>query len=251
MWSDGGTDSSINIGNFYYRDLVVEESLKLANFRVVKVRDLHLDSFYYNSATGQYDDKPMNVNTMAIDYMNFGDMVDGLTKGYSFEFEIDTINFSDSTDTIVITPHFYTGDGLSRDSQERDLYWENGHHEILKAGQGGHAAWAIITLDSNDMIATGTNTATWRGSYLIPGTAWAVPESTSAANAKASRINRDIIVNFEIKGYKNGVIRYDYTLQQWPLERTVLKQAYKVGDVIRYSHLKCNLDDNNVILNRP
>lgn len=251
MWSDGGTDAAYNINNFFYKDLVVQESFKLSNFEVIRVRDLHLESYYYDSATGQYKDRPMNVNDMAIDYLNFGGMVDGLTKGYLFEFKMDTQNFNEDTDTIVITPHFYTSDGYSRDPDERDLYWENSRHEIIKAGQGGHSSWEVITLDKNDRIITGENTAIWRGSYLIPGTAWAVPQGTSAVNAKANRINRDIIVNFEIKGYKNGAMRYDYNLQQWPLERTIEKPPYTIGDVIRYSHIKSNLDDDNVILNRP
>ncbi len=251
MWSDGGTNNSANLGSCFTKDIVVEESLRVSNFRVVKVRDLHLDSYYHNSVTGQYEDKPINVNGMAVDYQNFGSMVDGLTKGYLFEYELDTINFNEDTDTIEITPHFYTCDDFLRDTQESDLYWENSYHEILKAGEGGHASWAVVTLDIDDRTITGANTATWRGSYLIPGTAWAVQLGTSPANAKASRINRDILVNFEIKGYKDGIMRYDYNLQQWPLERTVEKQPYKVGDVIRYSHIKCNLDDNEVILNRP
>ena len=251
MWSDRGTDSVINLGSFFYRDIVVEESFKVVNFRVVKVKDLHLESYYYNPATGQYDDKPMNVNTMAIDSLNFGEMVDGLTKGYLFDFEIDTINFDDDKDTIIITPHFYTCDSYLRDPEERDLYWENSFHEILEVGEGGHSAWATIELAVGNRIIKGDNKATWRGSYLIPGTAWAVPRGTAAANAGANRINRDIIVNFEIKGYKDGVMRYDYNLKQWPAERIISKQPYELGDVIRYSYRKCNLDDNNVILNRP
>lgn len=251
MWSDGGADGSINLGSFFYRDLVVEESFKIADFRVVKVKDLHLESYYYNSSTGQYDDRPMGVNTMAIDRQNFGGIVDGLTKGYLFEFEIDTVNFNDNNDAIIITPHFFTCDSYGRDRSERDLYWENSYHEILKAGEGGHAVWAAIRLGRENRTIKGENKATWRGSYLIPGTAWAVPGGTAADNAFSNRINRDIIVNFEIKGYKDAVMRFDYNLKQWPLERTAVKQPYEVGDVIRYSFTKCNLDDNNVILNRP
>lgn len=251
LWSDGGTDGSYNLNSFYAQDIVVEESFRLSSFRVLKVRDLHLESYYYNSVTGRYDDKPINVNDMAVDYQNFGGAVDGLTKGYLFEYEIDTINFNEDTDTISVTPHFYTCNDFSRDTEERELYWENSYHEVLKAGEGGHSSWAVITLGMNDRTATGENTATWRGSYLIPGTAWAVAKGTSAADAKESRINSDIIVNFEIKGCKNGVMQYNYNLQQWPLERTAIKNPYEVGDVIRYSHLKCNLDDNEVILNRP
>jgi hypothetical protein len=78
-----------------------------------------------------------------------------------------------------------------------------------------------------------------------------VPKGTSAANAKSGKISKDIIVSFEIKGYRAEQLKYDYNLQQWPLERTTEKHPYVIGDVIRYSHLKNNLEDIDVILNRP
>lgn len=251
MWSDGGTDSSADLSKCFHRDLMVQEAYKLSNFRVVKVKDLHLSSFYYNPATGQYDDRPMGVNTMAVDSRNFNNMVDGLTKGYIFEFEIDTVNFNGNNDTIRIIPRFYTCDNSGRDSDERDLYWEDSRHRILKAGEGGHAEWAEVNLEGEDRIIMGENNATWRGSYLIPGTAWAVPRSTTADNASACRLDRDIIVNFEIQGYKDGIMKFDYNLNQWPVERSVGKYPYETGDVIRYSYKKNNLEDIGVILNRP
>ncbi|HYF75355.1 MAG TPA: hypothetical protein VD757_02105, partial [Candidatus Nitrosocosmicus sp.] len=241
IWSD----------SFYAQDLVVQESFKMTSFRVVKIRDLHLESYYYNPATGDYEDKPMGVDEMAIDYRNFNNMVNGLTKGYLFEFEIDTVDFNDDSDTIKITPHFYTCDDYFRDTEERNLYWENSWHEILKAGEGGHAAWAEIELTSKDRKEKDGSNATWRGSYLIPGTSWAVSMGTSSSNAKASRINRDILVSFEIKGYRGGELKYDYNLQKWPEERGIGKDPYDIGDVIRYSHTKNNLDDIDVIINRP
>ncbi|MGE5630096.1 MAG: hypothetical protein ACM3TR_03245 [Caulobacteraceae bacterium] len=250
-WSDGGSDSLYNINSFYSQDLTVQESFKLSGFRVTKVRDLKLESYYYNPATGKYDDKPITVNNMAVDYQNFGGMVDGLSKGYVFEFAIDSVNFNDEADTIKIMPHFYTCDSYRRDPEERTLYWENSRHEVLKAGEGGHVAWNTIELTKNDRIETDVNNATWKGSYLIPGTAWTAPSSTTTETAKENMINRDIIVSFEIKGYKNGVLRYDYNLQQWPLERTIAKHPYEIGDVIRYSYLKSNLEDSDIKINRP
>lgn len=251
MWSDGGTDSTYNLANMFSQDFTVQESYKLSNLRVVMVRDLHLESFYRDNTTGKYIDRPMNVNSMAVDASNFLGMVDGLTKGYVFEFEIDSANLNEAADTIVITPHFYTCDLYGRDPQERELYWENSDHEILKAGEGGHSKWAIVTLDRSNRTIINSINATWRGEYLIPGTAWAVPMGTSAANAKASDIKRDIIVNFSIKGYKNGVMKYDYNTQQWPVERSYAKSPYLIGDVIRYSWSKSNLDDITTIRNRP
>lgn len=218
-------------------------TFKLEKFRVVKVRDLQLESYYYNTLAGTYDDKPMYVNNMAIDPVSFGSIISGLTKGYLFEFEIDSTNFNNSLDTIVIEPHFYTGDAFSRGASESDLYWEDSKHQIWKAGQGGHSAWSTVTLRAADRTITGTGTATWRGDYLIPGTSWAVPLGTTAANAKSANLKRDIIVNFQIEGYSAGVLKFDYNATQWPIERTVAKSPYQIGDVIKYLYSSNNLDD--------
>jgi hypothetical protein len=240
-WSDGGTDTDYDINSFYNQVLIVQEGNKLLNFRVDIVRDLQLESYYKDIATGTYPDKPIYVNGMAIDGANFG--ISSLTKGYKFEFEIDSLNFNADTDTVEIVPHFYTGDLFTRDAAERDLYWEDSKHQIWKAGQGGHAPWNKIVLTKDNRKITGTNIATWRGEYLIPATAWAVPLGTPATDAKSKDLKRDIIVNFEIKGYKARVMKYDYNLQQWGIERTIPKYPYQIGDVIRYSWSKSCLDD--------
>lgn len=241
IWSDGGTDTEYDLNRFYNQTLVVNEGFKLLNFRVSIIRDLQLRDYYKNSILGTYPDKPIYVNGMGIDGANFG--ISSLTKGYMFEFEIDSLYFNGDADTIEIVPHFYTGDAISRDAAERDLYWEDSKHLIWKAGQGGHAAWNKIVLTKADRKATSPNAATWRGKYLIPGTAWAVPLGTLPANAKASNLKGDIIVSFQIKGYKGGILKYDYNIKQWPVERTQIKNPYLIGDVIRYNYLKSNLDD--------
>ena len=84
----------------------------------------------------------------------------------------------------------------------------------------------------------------------MPATAWAVPKGTPTSNAKSSDLRRDIIVNFEIKGYKAGVMKFNYNLMQWDLERTIEKYPYLIGDVIRYSWDKNCLDDINAKDNR-
>lgn len=216
---------------------------KLENFRIVKVRDFRLEDFYYNAVTDKYDDKPMNVSQMAVDATNFAGCVDELTRGYKFEFEIDSKNFNEAADTIVIEPHFYTADGFARDSAERELYWEDSNRDVYKAGQGGHAAWKTITLTAADRTIKNAADATWRGKYLIPATSWAVPMGTANEEARSRKLKRDIIVSFNIKGYKNGVLKFDYNQDQWPKERTNQKYPYQIGDVIRYSWERSYLDD--------
>ncbi len=226
----------------------------LYNLRVVMVRDLHLENYYKNPTAmlGQslYIDKPMFVSSMAVDAANFGGLVDGLTKGYQFEFEIDSKNFNSSSDTIVLQPRFYTGDAFTRDGAERDLYWEDSNHQIFKAGEGGHSAWNSITLTASDRTIKEGVEATWRGAYLIPGTSWAVPKGTSKIEAKSRDLKRDIIVSFDIRGYKNGVLQFYYNDEQWAKERTSAKYPYLIGDVIKYSWKKNCLDDIKIKDNR-
>lgn len=258
MWSDGGTDTTVNLGYCFSRDLIVQESFKISNFRVVKIRDFHLEPYY--NVNGKYTDKPIYVNDMAIDPENFKiggiSIVPGfssLTKGYRFEFEINTTNFNEASDTIVITPSFYPyyfGIPGVRGSQA-DLYWEDSSKNVLKAGEGGHSRWAAITLDDSNRTIINDTEAIWRGEYFIPATSWLVSSGTSAEDAKSNRIEADIIVNFTIKGYKDGVMKFDYNIQQWPGERTRIKAPYQIGDVIRYDHTKNSLEDEKTIINRP
>ncbi len=258
MWSDEGTDSTYNLNGFYAMDFIVQESFKMSNFRVVLIRDLHLEPYY--NVNGEYRDKPFYADSMAIDPSNF--MIGGvslvpgfssLTKGYRFEFEIDTTNFNEADDTLEVVPAFYpyTKGIPGFRGAETDLYWEDSDKRLHKSGEGGHSKWETVVLDSSNRIITGENEATWRGEYFIPATSWLVPQGTSAADAKANRINEDIIVNFTIRGYRDGEMKYDYNEKQWPAERTEIKHPYEIGDVIRYDHTKSSLDDIDIIINRP
>lgn len=243
------TDNAGNI-TYDYFGIYKVDSFILEKFRVVMVRDLQLEDYYYNNLTGRYDDIPMYVNKMALDDVSFGSMIAGLTKGYKFEFEIDSRNFNEALDTIIIEPHFYTTDGFARDTGERDLYWEDSSHQIFKAGEGGHTSWKTIKLAASNRIIRTDREATWRGEYLIPGSAWAVPKGTMKAQAKAKDLKKDILVNFQIIGYKDGILRFDYNADQWGKERTTDKYPYLIGDVIMYSRDKNCLDDINAKDNR-
>jgi hypothetical protein len=249
-------DASDFAGNVTYKYFGTYNinTFKLEDFKVMMVRDAQLENYYknpsYSLGSQQYIDKPMGVNSLAVDSSNFGGILSGLTKGYKFEFEIDSINFNEDTDTIIIEPHFYTTDGFTRDRSERDLYWEDSNHQVFLVGEGGHSAWKTITLEASDRIIKTGNEATWRGEYLIPGSAWAVPIDTTKEQAKAKDLMKDIIVSFHIKGYKNGLLKFDYNAEQWGRERTTEKYPYQIGDVIRYSWAKNCLDDINAKDNR-
>lgn len=218
---------------------------RLLNFRVVQVKDYALES-YYKDLNGVYQDRDMNVNEMAIDPLSFAPYpVASLKKGYLFEFEIDSINFNGLNDSIEIVPSFYSVVGNTRDSSPKDAFWIDSNKVVQKVGEGGHSNYKTITLTANQRTIIDKNRATWRGEYFIPATTFLTPNGTSINNAKDNAILGDIIVNFDIKGYKNQNMKFDYNLKQWGLERTKEKFPYIIGDVIRYGE-KSNLDDLTV-----
>lgn len=222
-------------------------SYKLENFRVVQIKDLQLDSFYKNQATGKYSDVIFNVNKMGIDGLSFSPFpISSLSKGYFFEFEIDSRNFNKDVDTIVITPTFYSISGSSRASDPKLAYWVDSNKVVHSIGTGSHAAYNRIVLTKNDRTATGSLTATWRGKYFIPGTTFLTNQGTTTATAKANELKTDIIVNFQIEGLKDGVSKFNYNLKQWPIERTTIKNPYLIGDVIRYG-AHTNIEDLEIV----
>ena len=251
LWSDGGTDSGILLNNFFSQDIYIVQGQKLQNFRITMVYDFHLSDFYKNNTSKNYENKLIYVKNMAVDENNYFGMVESLARGYKFDFEIDSTGFNEENDTIVCTPHFYSCDLFSRDNEERQLFWQNSGKEILKAGSGGHSNWNIIVLNKENRTIIDSEKALWKGSYFIPATSWLTPLETNNINAKKEDLKKDIIVNFEIKGFKNSTMKFDYNQLEWPLERTNIKSPYKIGDVIKYSHSRNNLEDEKVIRNRP
>lgn len=220
---------------------------KLLNFRVVKVRDLKLESYYKNYGSGKYDDKKMFVDQMAIDAMSFQPYpISYLTKGYIFEFEIDSINFNGATDTVVIQPSLYSVVGSNRSPQAKEGYWIDSNKKVWEVGTGGHSKYGTIVLTKNNRTITGSNRATWRGQYYIPGTTFLTNPGNSTATAKSNDLKSDIIVHFNIDGLKNGTPKFNYNRRQWGLERTTSKFPYEIGDVIRYKGDASNLDDLQV-----
>lgn len=220
---------------------------KLMNFRVVKVRDLKLEDYYKNYGTGAYDDKAMFVNDMAIDALSFQPYpISYLTKGYVFEFEIDSINFNGENDTIVIQPSLYSITGSNRDPQAKEGYWIDSNKKIWQIGTGGHRKYGTIVLTKNNRTITSPNRATWKGQYYIPGTTFLTNPGNSTATAKSNDLKSDIIVHFNIEGLKNSTPKFNYNRKQWGLERTTSKFPYEIGDVIRYKGDASNLDDLQV-----
>lgn len=224
-------------------------SYRLLNFRITKIRDFKLAAFY--EALGKFKDIEMNVDYMAIDAASFAPFVlESLTKGYLFEFKIDSINFNEEADTIVITPSFYTMKNGVRIENAKNGYWIDSNKRIWKIGEGGHEQYASIVLTKENREITDKNKATWSGKYMIPGSSF-LSDSKSTSNALANKVDGDIIVYFDIEGYKNRVPKFNYNLKQWGKERKIIKNPYKIGDVIRYDGKKSNLDDLEVIRVRP
>lgn len=222
---------------------------KLENLRVTMIRDLRLEAFYKSERS--YEDKEMDVNSMGIDPLSFYPFpIDYLTKGYVFEFKIDSTNFNDDVDKIIITPSFYAATGNYRDSNTKNAYWIDSNKKVTPIGEGGHSNYRSVVLTKSDRKIINANDAEWSGKYMIPGTTFLTDTGVDVTNALSNRINADIIVNFNIVGYKGNSPKFNYNTQQWAKELTTSKIPYKIGDIIRYSD-KSNLDDLNVIRVRP
>lgn len=259
------TGYSSNIGNItisapsnsvtiYLTPTVVVPIGSLKNFRITMVKDKYLESFYRNPAgSPKYIEKALDVNYMGIDKATFLSMsgVTGafttLTKGYNFKFKIDSVGLNTSDATVEIKPSFYTVNSSgTRSLNSVDVFWKDSNNNFLKAGEGGHSFWNKLTLTSADRAIMGTDTATWSGEYMLPGSSFAVVKGSSSLTAKAlyygkSYIKEDIIVYFDIKGYKSNVLSYDYNLNGWTKERITVKSPYLIGDVIRYDWQSNNL----------
>ena len=247
-WSDGETDGSYDLNGCYYQDLVVRNSMMLLNFRVSMIRDLFLEGYYKDIAGPNkvYNDVDLNVNSMCIDKGTFTGMrgvkegFEGLTKGYSFEFEIDSKGFNTSDAAVEFIPSFYTiSEGGTRSAQPVEVYWKDSKNAFWKAGEGGHGQWKTVLLTAENRKITGEGTATWRGSYLVPASAFVVPLGTTEARAKVlyyenGYIKEDLIVDFQINGLMKGERKIDYNVSRWEVERMSPKKSYVVGDVIRY-----------------
>ena len=221
-------------------------SYKLENFRVVNIRDIRLQNYYLEN--GKVVDKAIDVNGMGIDAHNFYPYpVSSLAKGYIFEFKIDSRNFNNDLDTIVITPSFYTMNSsvLYRDPDQKDAFWTDSNKNIYRVGEGGHSSYAKIVLTKDNRTKTTGNRATWRGKYYIPATTFLAQSGTDISVALANALSSDIIVNFNIEGYKNGVAKFNYNSLQWGKERSYEKVPYLIGDVIKYGE-ESNLSDLNV-----
>jgi hypothetical protein len=223
-------------------------SYKLFDFRIVLVRDIRLEDYYKNSATGKFEDIDKFVNDMAIDARSFAPYpISSLAKGYVFEFEIDSKNFNDDNDTVIFQPSFYSVSGNYRDNSAKAAFWVDSNKQVYTVGSGAHANYNRVILTKQNRVKGSGNTATWRGSYYIPATTFLTNAGTNISSALSNNLKTDIIVYFDIDGLKNGVPKFDYNLKQWGKERTIEKDPYVIGDTIRYSADVNNLDDLKVI----
>ncbi len=239
---------------YYYYTIIMEPkppiTKKLSNFRVTMIHDFHLESYYKNNGGGTnlYEEKPLNVNSMGIDKNTFlgipsvGSSFKSLTKGYKFDFKIDSEGFNDSDSSIRIGVKYYTVlNGIpEQKSPERQVFWRDSNGKIIKIGEEGHSKYKEIILTPTNREITSESDGIWTGSFLIPGTAFATPMGTSLNEASNlfktyTYLKEDIIVGFSIKGYVGEDQIFDYNESNWPLERTNSIAPYGIGDVIRYN----------------
>jgi len=217
-----------------FADKMPQNESTLSNFRVAELKDTKLANYYINPVNNESKEIDMGVNLMAIDKINFGGIP--VTKGYKLVFKINSNNLNETNDKIRIVPHFYTISGDVRDNLERDVYWINSEHQIYKAGENAHSKYSKLMLDSNNRVTINETEAVWRGEYLLPATAFAVPKGYIPKTINDSNLKKDIIVAFEIVAEKETTETYNYNTGNWIIERITPKTPYEIGDVIRYNY---------------
>lgn len=225
-------------------------AIKLFDFRVTNVTDPAVDFDIAN---------PVTVPHLAYDETNSpaGEL---MKKGYSFYFELSSMGLKGDSDSVRITPKFYTRDA-SGVWQELDVYYKNDNGDYVlgtydpdeptaaddtfimyASGQNGSELGTMreLMLDDDDRTIEGTgSTQTWYGRYGLPSTAVFVKKDQSLSSRNL--VEGPVLVTFEMEAMKNGTSKYQYIGRgQWNLERRdengnyidVSKAYYMDGSII-------------------
>jgi hypothetical protein len=271
----------------YYRFGAYEDAIKLESFQINDIRDPAFDKVFWNSdfttRTGAYYDVPrlpVDKNSNPL-YPNVAPK-----KGYAFYFNLTSEYLYRAMDRIEIVPSYYYWNGITRTPV--DLYYAVGENPLVKVGSPqdtlafsedvGNSSVQIGTL--NKLILQSSVRVTrgqpfnvwgdkiqysdgkqqyWYGKFYVPATAVFVKQGQTPLPQNLLKDN-NIIVNFSIKAYKNGVEStsivpenqtFSYNLanslypsvnNQWDAEGGS-KTPYANGDVMVYDNDKSALDD--------
>jgi len=263
-------------GNYTYKSFgPYEDPIKLKDFQITDIRDPRWTSiFWKDKEYKNYTGKTFKVNEMAIDHESHPTLKNALPKkGYAFYFDITSEYLYRDNDRIEIKPRFYY---IKNDERIRvDCYYNNNNNPLV--GFGSKLDDSTINLATNrygDVLIGGYSKLIltkgvrvvngrewkdengtgwkdeiqyidgkeqyWYGKYFIPSSTFCV-KTGDEPRPENKLIGGNILVNFEIIAYKNGIETFstdqifNYTINQWALEGGPKNSNYKNGDVILYN----------------
>ena len=261
-------------GNYKYECFgPYEDPIKLVDFQITDIRDPRwIDVFWNDTLYQDYKNFSYKVNQMPIDEETHPTLRNALPKkGYAFYFDITSEYLYREYDRIEITPTFYYIDGIKR--IRADAYYSNYNNPLVKFGSllddseiyidterygnvliGGYNK---LTLTKGVRICKGREwlgdngwkdeiqyrdgkIQWWYGKYFIPSSTFFVKAGDKPLPMNRL-VNGDILINFEIIAYKNGVETlsisqiYNYTKQRWEVEGGPKNNKYLIGDVIMHN----------------
>ncbi len=264
-------------GNYIYKSYgPYEDPIKLKDFQVTDIRDPRWTSvFWKDKEYKDYTGKTFKVNEMAIDKESHPTLKNILLKkGYAFYFDITSEYLYRDNDRIEIKPNFYYIKGNER--IRVDCYYNNNNNPLV--GFGSKLDDSTINLNTKKygdvlignysklILTKGVRAVDgrewkdengtkgwkdkiqyidgkeqyWYGKYFIPSSTFCV-KAGDEPRPENKLIGGNILVNFEIIAYKNGIETFstdqmfNYTINQWALEGGPKNSNYKNGDVILYN----------------
>lgn len=248
-----------------------EDPIKLRDFQVTDIRDPRWQDVFWNDTKYKdYKNITFKTKDLPVDEDSHPTLANALPKkGYAFYFDITSEYLYRERDRIEIKPTFYY---LKGDQRIRaDAYYNNKNNPLVQFGTTNDDSELYMdTAKYGDVLIGGFNKLTltkgvrivkgrewidgwkdeiqyvdgkiqwWYGKYYIPASTFFV-KAGELPMPYNKLIGGDILVNFEIIGYKNGVETfstsqiYNYNNNRWNVEGGPKSSKYSIGDTIMYN----------------
>lgn len=256
-----------------------EDPIKLTDFQVTDIRDPRWHSVFWNDDSyNNYKDFTYKADKLPIDEDSHPTLENALPKkGYAFYFDITSEYLYREKDRIEIRPTFY----YLKDNQRirADAYYSNNNNPLVQFGTSKDDSRIFLDTDDYGKVLIGNynNLTLTKGVRIVKGREWIdgwkdeiqytdgkiqwwygkyyIPPSTffvkagDAPRPENKLTGGDILINFEIIAYKNGVETvstsqiFNYTKSQWNVEGGPKSSKYSNGDTIIYNaHYSANSD---------
>ncbi|NFI52336.1 hypothetical protein FDA52_05035 [Clostridium botulinum] len=265
-------DNTGNDKNIQYESFgPYEDPIKLCDFQITDIRDPRWkDVFWEDDYYTKYKNFSYKAKDLPIDESTHPTLRNALPKkGYAFYFDITSEYLYREEDRIEIRPTFYYINGDKR--TRVDAYYNDNNNPLIKFGTDLDNSKMYLNTDRyGNVLLGGYNHITltkgvrivkgrewingwkdeiqysdgkiqwWYGKYFIPSSTFFV-EAGNEPRPENKLTGGNVLINFEIIGYKNGVETFstsqifNYTSSQVGVEGGPKDNKYFKGDTIMYN----------------